>query len=219
VVDGKYLTFEQIKERWKNSKAKPFDSNGGLKPNSAHARFSEMMCKRTVINHTCVPIINATTDSKVYKQYIDESNDTLTDYEIEDEIEESANKGDIIDAELDDGNHEDLTQEAPTGREDGPDDNNGSEDETDESLPGGELPFPEDEDTSDTVSAPSNITFDTLVEKGIEVWKVDKNIAGKKIGKHVRVNYSVEKITDITDEMYKNMWDKLVGEAGGGDKF
>ena len=70
VVKTELMTIEQIHQSWRQSRQNPFESNGSLKAGSVHAKFPEDMCKRTVINKICKPIINSSDDSAILSQSI-----------------------------------------------------------------------------------------------------------------------------------------------------
>jgi recombination protein RecT len=58
------MTINEIHASWKMSKANPFD-NGKLKSGSVHAKFTEAMACRTVINKACKPLINSASDAAI----------------------------------------------------------------------------------------------------------------------------------------------------------
>lgn len=93
--DGKELstvmTFEQIKQAWKQSNTKPVNADGTLNPNSTHAKFSEEMAKKTVTHKACKSIINSSSDANLFTQYAKKSSDEADAIESKAEIEENAN--------------------------------------------------------------------------------------------------------------------------------
>lgn len=86
------MTFEQIKQAWKQSKMYPVDDKGNIKPNSTHDKFLAEMCMKTIINKVCKPIINSSDDSclKIVRG-LGQCEDSITDAEVINEIETNAN--------------------------------------------------------------------------------------------------------------------------------
>jgi len=90
------MTIEQIKQSWKQSKAKPFDDNNQLKPSSTHFKFPADMSLRTVINKACKIIINSSDDSTLLMQTIKQNEDIADRAAAEAEIESIANTGETL---------------------------------------------------------------------------------------------------------------------------
>jgi len=86
------MTIDQIRKAWAKSKMNPET------PGSTHAQFPEEMCKRTVINRTCKPLINASSDSNLLLERFNRSSDELAEEEIAGDIEENANQ-ELLDIE------------------------------------------------------------------------------------------------------------------------
>ncbi|MBA7632342.1 hypothetical protein ES703_39886 [subsurface metagenome] len=84
------MTMEQIKKSWTKSK-----QSGA---NSVHTEFPEEMCKRTIINRTCKPLINASSDSNLFLTHFNRTDEEVSEGELATEIEENANQ-EIIDIE------------------------------------------------------------------------------------------------------------------------
>lgn len=80
------MTIEQIHKSWEKSKMNP-DAEG-----SAHSQFPEEMAKRTVINRACKKIINASSDSHLFKQHFNRSDEARTEEEVAADIKENANQ-------------------------------------------------------------------------------------------------------------------------------
>jgi len=79
VLHLEVMTMEQIKTAW---------NQGQMKGNSpAHKNFTEEMAKKTVINRACKMYANTTDDSDIFAQMLNRTN-----MEVEEEIEENANK-------------------------------------------------------------------------------------------------------------------------------
>jgi recombination protein RecT len=56
VIKTEIMTFEQIKQAWKQSKMNPVTDKGDVKIGSTHEKFLEEMCKKTIINKVCKPV-------------------------------------------------------------------------------------------------------------------------------------------------------------------
>jgi recombination protein RecT len=90
------MTIEEIQQAWKQSKMNPFDDKGNLKEYSTHGKFTGEMALKTVINRTCKAIINASSDNALLLERINKNDELADRAEVEAEIEEEANKGEII---------------------------------------------------------------------------------------------------------------------------
>lgn len=86
------MTIEQIKKAWAKSKADP------SAPTSVHSQFPEEMAKRTVTNRACKALINSSSDSNLFLEHFNRSDEEQSAIELEAAIEENANK-DIIDVD------------------------------------------------------------------------------------------------------------------------
>lgn len=79
ILHVEVMTMEQIRAAW---------NQGQMKGNSpAHINFTEEMAKKTVINRACKMYANTTDDSDILAQMLNR-----TSMEVEEEIEENANK-------------------------------------------------------------------------------------------------------------------------------
>lgn len=94
------MTIDEIKQAWKQSLTRPVDDKGNLKADSVHVKFTAEMCKRTVINRICKPIINSSDDSNLVVRYAKQTDSELIETEVEAEIEENANQ-ELLDIETD----------------------------------------------------------------------------------------------------------------------
>lgn len=98
--DGKemttIMTFAEIKQAWSMSNTKPVDADGNVKAGSTHGRFAADMCKKTVINRACKPIINASDDSNLIVNAFRNSDDEYVQAQVEQEISLNANKTPLI---------------------------------------------------------------------------------------------------------------------------
>jgi recombination protein RecT len=92
------MTFEEIKQAWKQSKMNPLDDKGNIKSGSTHDKFTAEMCKKTVINKACKPIINSSSDSYLFKQSVERTGEIIAEEEAAQEISENANS-ELIDVD------------------------------------------------------------------------------------------------------------------------
>jgi len=97
VKKSEIMTWEQIKSAWKKSIMNPIQENGQIKSNSTHGEFTEEMCKRTVINRACKPIINSSSDAHLFKA-ANRSEQVQAEQEAEQVAEANANQ-EVIDVE------------------------------------------------------------------------------------------------------------------------
>ena len=86
------MTMDQIKQSWKQSKMNPIDDKGNLKATSTHAKFTEEMAKKTVVNRACKMIINSSDDSNLLLDTVRKTEDAGIEYEAEVVISENAHK-------------------------------------------------------------------------------------------------------------------------------
>jgi len=87
------MTIEQIHRAWDKSKMKTDD------PASTHSKFPEEMAKRTVINRACKKYINASSDSNLFLDHFNRSDEERTEEEVAEDIEENANQ-EVIDIDV-----------------------------------------------------------------------------------------------------------------------
>jgi len=90
------MTIEQIKKAWAKSKT---DTDA---PTSVHSQFPEEMAKRTVTNRACKALINSSSDSNLFLEHFNRSDEEQSTIELEAEIEENANQ-DVIDVDPETG--------------------------------------------------------------------------------------------------------------------
>ena len=112
VIKTEIMTFEEIKQAWKQSQMNPFDDKGNVKDSSTHGKFTAEMAKKTVINRACKTILNSSSDSHLLRQSIVRSGEIQAEVEVAEEIETNANTTpiDIVEAE-----YEDLPADEPIG--------------------------------------------------------------------------------------------------------
>lgn len=80
------MTIDQIHKAWDKSKMKP------SAPDSTHSLYPDEMCKRTVINRACKKLINSSTDSALFLEHFNRSDDDQAEDEVTEEIESHANQ-------------------------------------------------------------------------------------------------------------------------------
>lgn len=105
VKRSELMTFDQIKQAWKQSKMKPVNDDGTVKPGSTHGKFTAELCKRTVTNRLSKHIIGASSDEDLVIRSVKESDDELAEASAEAEIDEFA------DTEVIDINGHEVTDE------------------------------------------------------------------------------------------------------------
>lgn len=103
------MTFDEIKQAWSKSQMNPVTEKGDIKTGSTHDKFAAEMCKKTVINKACKPIINSSSDSHLLLQAVRRADDERAQDEVQREIEDNAN-GDIIDVVVE-ADYEDMPEE------------------------------------------------------------------------------------------------------------
>lgn len=96
VVKTEIMTIEEIKQAWKQSQLHPVDEKGQIKAGTTHDKFTADMCKKTVVNRCCKPIINSSNDSHLFRESINRTSEIVTDAEVEEEIAANANS-EVID--------------------------------------------------------------------------------------------------------------------------
>ncbi len=119
-VRTEIMTIDDIKQAWKQSQIKPIDEKGNIRAGTTHEKFTAEMCKRTVINRCCKPIINSSSDSYLFKQAVRRSEEIAAEAEVEHEIAANANRTVIdVDPVPDDGNgaYEQSVKEEPLNSE------------------------------------------------------------------------------------------------------
>lgn len=91
------MTFDEIKKAWAKSQMHPLNQDGSIKAGSTHDEFTAEMCRKTVINRTCKPIINSSND-KHLKIAAQRSEVVAAEQEATEQIEYNANQK-VIDIE------------------------------------------------------------------------------------------------------------------------
>lgn len=90
------MTIDEIHQAWKQSQMSPFDDKGNVKTSSTHGKFTADMAMKTVINKCCKAVINASSDHSLLMDIIKKNEDLADRAQAEIEIEEDANKGDVL---------------------------------------------------------------------------------------------------------------------------
>jgi len=85
------MTFDEIKQAWKQSPMYVIDDKGNIKPGSVHDKFTADMTKKTVINKVCKYIINSSNDKGLLFKTIGENEADIIDVTLEEEINQKAN--------------------------------------------------------------------------------------------------------------------------------
>jgi len=91
-----YMTIKQIHQAWKQSPMKPFDGQGNLKSDSAHAKFPRDFALRTVINKLAKQLINSSSDNALLLERINRAEDLADAAAAQAEIEDKANRGSVV---------------------------------------------------------------------------------------------------------------------------
>jgi recombination protein RecT len=90
------MTMDEIKQSWRQSKMNPVLDNGSINPNSTHGKFTTEMALKTVINRNCKAIINASSDNALLLERINRNEELSDRAQTEEEVEELANKGEVL---------------------------------------------------------------------------------------------------------------------------
>jgi len=95
VIRSVIMTIEEIKQSWRQSAMNPIDDKGNIKPGTTHAKFPGEMCKRTAVNRLAKTIIGQSNDEYL-KESMDRTDEDAIKREVDLELDEKANTGDII---------------------------------------------------------------------------------------------------------------------------
>jgi len=91
------MNLEEIKQAWGQSKMSPITDKGHIKANTTHAKFTAEMAKKTVTNRLAKHIIGASSDENLIKKAAIATVDDAAKAQAQEEVDENANQGDIID--------------------------------------------------------------------------------------------------------------------------
>ena len=97
IRDTVLMDIDEIKQSWKQSKQNPILDNGNIKAGTTHDKFTADMCKRTVINKACKPIINSSSDAALLNQFAADVSDVAFEADTQQHISENANTGPVLD--------------------------------------------------------------------------------------------------------------------------
>jgi recombination protein RecT len=87
------MTINQIKQAWMQSRQRPFDEKGNLRPDSTHFKFADEMAKKTVLTRGCKMAINSSDDSTLdlVVESVNRTDEAAEEAALEDEVQENAN--------------------------------------------------------------------------------------------------------------------------------
>ncbi len=86
------MTFDQIKQAWKQSQMRPIDDKGNIKAGSTHDKFTADMCEKTAISKACKYVINSSSDQSIISRFAREMDAELKEAEVDQEITDNANQ-------------------------------------------------------------------------------------------------------------------------------
>lgn len=101
-VKSKVMPIKRIYESWKMSRQKVFNEDGSLNPKSTHAKFTDEMIKRTLINSITKDIINTSSDESLYCETVQRNILEYQQAEAAKEAEENVSDGEFVDVDFDD---------------------------------------------------------------------------------------------------------------------
>jgi len=91
------MTLAELKQAWGQSRMSPITDKGHIKANTTHAKFTAEMAKKTVTNRLAKHIIGASSDENLIKKAAQATVDDADKARAQEEVDENANQGDIID--------------------------------------------------------------------------------------------------------------------------
>lgn len=94
------MTFDRIKQSWKQSQLKPVNEDGTLKKGTTHDKFTEDMCCRTVIAAICKSIINTSDDADLFGSTVQSVTLEETKAQADAEAKEKMGSGDVVDVDF-----------------------------------------------------------------------------------------------------------------------
>lgn len=95
------MTFDRIKQSWKQSQLKPVNEDGTIKKGTTHDKFTEDMCCRTVIAAICKSIINTSDDSDLFGSTVQSISMEESKAQADAESKEKMCSGDVVDVDFD----------------------------------------------------------------------------------------------------------------------
>lgn len=109
------MTFDEIKQAWKQSQMNPIDEKGNIKDTSTHGKFTADMAKKTVVNRACKTIINSSDDSNLVIMAYNNTDDDIAEAQAQEEVDNNANKiALVIDEDTGEVIDEPAAEDAPT---------------------------------------------------------------------------------------------------------
>lgn len=91
VMSTVIMTWEQIKQAWKQSRMNPFDQNGNIKKDSTHYKFMSDMAAKTPLGKLSRHIVNTSTDNHLFREAVQRDEQIADEWEAEQEVEASEN--------------------------------------------------------------------------------------------------------------------------------
>lgn len=95
------MTFDRIKQSWKQSQMKPVNEDGTIKKGTTHDKFTEEMCCRTVIAAICKGIINTSDDADLFGSTVQAVSLEENKVQADAEASEKMGSGDVVDVDVD----------------------------------------------------------------------------------------------------------------------
>ena len=90
------MTFDEIKQAWKQSQMRPVTDTSDVKAGSTHDKFTAAMAMKTVINRACKPIVNASDDSDLLIRAFKASDQDVAEATAQEALDTHANAGEVI---------------------------------------------------------------------------------------------------------------------------
>lgn len=85
------MTMAEIEQSWHQSSKFVFDDKGNINQKTTHYKFKAEMCKRTVIQRLCKPIINQSSDGALLQAALNTDEEDGMEHSINTEVSEKAN--------------------------------------------------------------------------------------------------------------------------------
>ncbi len=95
IIHTDIMTIKEIHAAWSKSAMKIVDKDGNVDQTSTHAKFSEVMSKKSVISRACKYLIGSSDDANMVSAYND--SEINTEKAAQSEIASDAENGEIID--------------------------------------------------------------------------------------------------------------------------
>lgn len=85
------MPMSEIEQSWRQSSQNLFDEKGMLNERTTHYKFKAEMCKKTVIQRLCKPIINQSSDGALLRAALASDEIDGIEFSVKEEIAENAN--------------------------------------------------------------------------------------------------------------------------------